>query len=329
MGKRLPILVILVGVVFCGFSFLGGQWQSSSLQGGQTELDHLASDSGRGEKVTEVQDRGSQTPQNLVDDAARRVLGYRSIDSRIRLRANLLGQFLVGSGRYRQLASNQDRLARLDLEVGMDQKTAHYQEVNNGRFLWTYRLVPEIDDQESAPLLERIDLRQIREALQASRNPRPLDSSIQSMLVGGLPHLLHQLADEFHFAAARKGTVQNVPVWVIHGNRVTNQAIKNTKQDKQRSKPESAFPSQVVVTLDRHDLFPYRLYFFHPSEETTELGLPAMTGGYSPNHESGVLVELFEVKIGTSIDPLTFDFRAGELSYRDVTAAYLRKLAEK
>ena len=46
--------------------------------------------------------------------------------------------------------------------------------------------------------------------------------------------------------------------------------------------------------MDRHDLFPYRLYFFQPAK-SAEGSVPAtMAAGYSRDHESGLLVEFFD-----------------------------------
>ena len=95
--------------------------------------------------------------QTLIRDAVRVMSEHRTIQARLRVRTDLLGQPLIGSGSYAQLASNVGPLLRLELAIQAGEQATSVKQVSDGSVMWeSWRI-------GGSTKLNRIDLRRARQ----------------------------------------------------------------------------------------------------------------------------------------------------------------------
>ena len=260
--------------------------------------------------------------KELMQDAARRTAGQSTVSARIRLRANLLGQPLIGSGTYAQLRSSRGLLLRLELAVQMGDQQTSVKQVCDDRHLWIHRRWGEVDS------LSRVDLRRVEQAAQAT--PEPLRADVMSSLLatGGLPKLLSQLLANFDFDAAppRARMVGDTAVWTVVGTWQPD-ALRQLLPDSQKWVPKGEsglhqlpphVPHRVVVTCGQDNLFPYRVEFNRVNEERRSAG--------QPGDHTIMTVELLEVELGKELDPRQFNYNPGNAKVADQTDLFIQSL---
>jgi hypothetical protein len=263
------------------------------------------------------------TGRTLIREAADSLAQQRSLEARIRQRVAVFGQYLVGSGTYRQLIIGQRKRLRLELTLQVADQITSVLQVSNGTTLWERRSIG------AEQTMTYVNLRSVRQALGEERGVTPQPRWIA---FGGLDFLLRGLDEAFEFAPPVPQTMGDVPVWEIRGQ---------WKHDKLRdwmgqgggseapidlSQLADHIPHSVVVTLGRDDLlplFPYRVEF------RRWLGGPT-----TPNptldpasEEPLATIELFEVR-HYEVDPRHFEFPLNEQEIDDQTEAYLTRLRQ-
>ena len=122
--------------------------------------------------------------------AARRVEQQPTILAQIRQRVILFDRQLTGSGVYRQMTTGAgDCLFRTEFRVPIGDSVSTMLQVCDGRFIWSYEILPHEDDDGVSTDLGRVDLNAIRrQAGQAA-----------SVAFGGLPGLLRDAQRSFLF----------------------------------------------------------------------------------------------------------------------------------
>ncbi|MFM7845767.1 MAG: hypothetical protein ACKPEY_16270, partial [Planctomycetota bacterium] len=133
--------------------------------------------------------------QPLVAQAAQRLDSLPAVAARVRQQVDLFGQQISGVGQYQQQGVGRTRRIRLELKFKVGDQLASWQQVSDGRFYWQRRDLPGLSG------LSRIDLRRVRETLDAQTGSAP-PALQQWMILGGLGRLLAALDHYFTFGEA-------------------------------------------------------------------------------------------------------------------------------
>lgn len=244
-----------------------------------------------------------------------------SIAAKLRQQIDLYDQQLVGSGIYLQGPTDQ-HLFRLELRLQGAEQGTTLQHVSDGTTLWVFR---ELDGKDGR--VSKVNLETVLEAL--GRAGQGGASSLGGLGLGGLPKLLAALARDFQFDPPEASNLGSLPVLHLRGQwRATRLATLLPEQKEAIAKGESPdlkklpphVPQQIVLTLGRDDLFPYRLEF----QRRAPAGLL--------KHEEGdlhtiVSLEVFEVKLGAPIDRAQFTYQPDpKVTIPDDTDHYLHAL---
>ena len=137
----------------------------------------------------------SPTSAEILTAAAASLARHQSVVASMRQRIDLYGRRLVGSGSYRQLQTGTDLLFRLELKVPVGETLASLLQVCDGRYLWTYRVLPDKQVEKGLDAsLSAVDLNRVREM---SFVPRVGTANFG---LGGLPGLLNQTARVYRFS---------------------------------------------------------------------------------------------------------------------------------
>ena len=250
----------------------------------------------------------------LVQQSARRLAAYRSVEARLRVTTEVLGQPLVGSGGYAQLASTGGLLLRLELTVQAGGRASSVKQICNGPNLWEHW---RIDGQEK---LHHVDLRRVEAEL--ARAPAQPGASMTGQLAhGGLPKLLRQLGSFFDFGDApavgqRIGTQAG---WVIRGiwkreelERLAPHAVQADKVDFRSLAPH--MPHAVELWIGAGDRFPYRVTYLRQD-------------GEEPALRPVVSLEFYDVALDLPMNPSQFHYQQPDnVRVADRTDRFLQSL---
>jgi len=262
----------------------------------------------------------SVSGQALVQETARRLDSYATIESKIRVRTDLLGQPLVGSGRYAQLKSTTGLLLRMELAIQAGEQTTSIKHICNGHYLWEHWRIGESER------VNKVDLRRVAETLK--QNPVPLSMTSSNLASGGLPRLIRQLSANFAFDTTelRSGKVglkdgPNIDVWSVTGvwrSESLAATAPNAVVDNKivLEKLPSHLPHQVELVIGQTDFFPYRVTYQKWEQKEKQLVLiPVVT------------TEFFEVGIGRALDPTQFQYeQPTHVHVADHTDVFLKSL---
>jgi hypothetical protein len=250
--------------------------------------------------------------QELLAQAARRLDRQTALSAKIRQRVRMFGEELVGSGAYLQLGDAPDKMLRLELKLQLAGRVSSLQQVCNGEQLWTRREVLD------AKTLSFVDLQRVRRELASHAATRPPDYSADWMILGGLPALLGGLEETFQFGPAQAARFNDANVWVIEGTWKPAELAKfGAAGDAGPVSLPPEAPEQVQVVLGADDLFPYQIEF--------RRSRPASEAGQGSAWSPMLTMELFDVQFGPALDPLQFQYKAGDQEVADHTELYLRK----
>lgn len=269
---------------------------------------------------SEISNLKSQIPSNgqqLMRAAAQRTAQHATIESRLRVRTDLMGQPLVGSGEYAQLRSSAGLLLRMELAIQAGEQAASVTQISDGRDLWEHWRMAGTER------VNHVDLQRVENAVKQAPAGSATVATSANLASGGLPKLLLQLAENFEFdkAEVQSGKVGKVPVWFTVGvwkpERLAAAAPQAVTGDTiSFEKLPVHLPHQVEVLLGQNDLFPYRVTYqrWHPQDGKHVLR-PAVT------------TEFFEVAIDEQLDPTQFNYqKPTNLSVADRTDAFIQSL---
>lgn len=278
-------------------------------------------------------EEGAASGQQLVVQSARRVESEPAISAELRYRVTAYGHTLVGSGAYLQLGTGSDKLIKLTLRMPVGDQFATLTEIRGEDFYWLRKDVPP-----SAPTLERVNLRDFRQALEQAGATRASDVMPQQnwIALGGLPRLMLALeanfafeeprADVLKFSGAEGQPVRELPIWVVSGNWKPEQlAAVSGRPAGAKNLPEQ-LPDRVELILGRTDevlpLFPYRItYWQTPGKRSQDKSV----GEAPPAPRELLTLELFNVSRKGDIDRREFHYNPGDQEVMDVTVKFIQR----
>lgn len=253
----------------------------------------------------------------LLAEAVRVAEGRRSVTARIRQRAELFGQPVIGSGSYAELRGGETPLIRLELQTQSGEEWASLVQVCDGQTFWTYEKLPRGES------VSQIDVRRAMAALkQAEGQPKPGGGLLPGL--GGIPRLLRGLHRAMEFQTAQCGTMAGMAVWRIEGSwRRGHLAAMLPKQQAaiERGEPIDLrglpphVPDRVVILLGQEDLFPYRIDYCR-TESAPRAGSRTL-----------LTIEYFEVSLDRGVTARHFSYSPGQLEATDQTEAFLQSLS--
>lgn len=253
----------------------------------------------------------------LMRAVAQRMATHTTIQTKMRVRAELLGDPLVGSGRYVQWKSSKGILLRLELGIQASKQTTSVKQLSDGRTLWEHLRIGKIER------VNRIDLRKVYEAV--SQNPPAVAMTSANLAAGGLPRLTHQLNASFDFDSRQVSVAsmgeERVPVYVVTGTwrptvlaETIPGAVNNGEIALDAFPPH--LPHEVELVVDRATLFPYRIAFKKWFDED---GIKVST--------QVVTTEFFEVLFDREVDPVLFQYKEPtDAHVADRTDSFLNSL---
>lgn len=275
--------------------------------------------------------RAADTGQVAIVAASEALQRRISVVAKVRCRAEIAGQAILGSGLYLQ-GSTHDRLLRYELRLQVAEHVSTYQAVCDGQHLWRYRRTPQSSG------LERIDLAAALAATSAQpTNAALTGSGIAAPLVwpglGGLDRILAGMAQCFDFDAPQPAQLGDLQVWRLEGTWKPSRLDRPGSIHGKGSAPGATLdwsrvppqvPNRVVVSLGRDDLFPYRIeYHRDRAGSTAAVSLPAV--GARPG---ALVVEFYEVRFDAQLDPRQFAYQPGNVPVADVTQQFIESLRE-
>ena len=139
-----------------------------------------------------------------MDLVVRRISEHTTVSARVRHRAEMFDQKLVGSGVYLQSRQGQRLQARFSLSVKTADRMVNLLHVCDGRTLWMF------DNLDGREKLSRVDLLRLRQSSGGQGG-----TLMPIMLGGGLPQLLGSLQQNFIASQPQSIVFQQVPVWAI------------------------------------------------------------------------------------------------------------------
>ena len=268
-------------------------------------------------------DQGGQA-ERLVHQAAERLDQYASISAKLRLKADIFNEKIVGSGQYRQ-GPAASHLLRWDSTLHIGERVTSMQQIVDGTWLWMYQRASD------KSTLRRVELSRVLAVEHEMARPagEPSLHGLGLGSIGGLPKLLRSLDLSVNFASlaqarlpARFGTQgAEVAVYIARGTwtpavwakLLPEQAAEiNAGQAPKLKKLPQQVPDQVVVTLGRDDWFPYRIEFSRTVDEASTKTL--------------FVVELYDVQWNVPLDRQLFVSQPGPLPVTEYTEPFVINL---
>lgn len=319
MNHMLPIPLTAIFVV-AALQFVGSR--SSQV----TEKKAVTSESrtsGSAPVASTAQD--ALNGQELVSQAAQRLLLLPGIEAKTRQRVSIFGQQLVGSGTYLQLASGPRLMLRLDLKLQVAAQATSLQQISDGDTFWVRR------SQGDTTSLSRVNLRRLREAASGVGPSGVPPPPTLWMALGGLPKLLSALDTHFAFDPPKPMTIGQLPVWSLEGHwkpAMLANLLPDQKAAIAAGEPADLsglaphLPHGVTLILGRDQvipLFPYGISYYR---------LAASEGDGTPARRQPMATwELFDVRFRPDLDASQFDYRPHDSQQVDErTDEYIARL---
>jgi len=309
MKSKLAILPALILVASLGQ--IAGQTASPETARGQSQV---AAPQGI-ERPASKFPSGEAFISTAIDALAR----HRSVTAKIRLRIDLFGAQLVGSGSYVQGPSS-SRLLKLQLRIPVADQACSLQQVCDGGHLWTFRQM--LGD----PTVERLNVDVIRQARwEATGQPPNALGNELLVLMGGVPGLLQSLDENFDFEDPQQKQVHGLDVLVARGQWKPHKLARLLPDQSAAiraggpvdlSKLQDVAPDHVEVYLGRDDFFPYVTKFLRSSR--SKFGRRQIVGATPLT-----TMEWFDVRFDVPLRLEDFSYRPGNLAVTDKTRQYL------
>lgn len=274
---------------------------------------------------------GPSQAEDLLVKAIAAVDQPQSLSAKVRNQADIFDRRLSGTGQYLQQGQGAERRTRFEMKSQVADATTTLIEICDGRYFWTYRDMPEAGRPATpeSRTLTRIDMFRVRTAFeQPSRSP----SLPPAMLaVGGLPKLLGDLQHCFRFERINAGRVGDAGVWMIDGVwrpaalAVAAPDLKGAIDSGRAidyGKLPQHLPERIVVCLRQPDLMPLRIEYLRRTGKWDGAG----QGGSLTGYRLLLLLEFFDFRINSPIDPRQFVLQPGNMQYSDATDGFLKNL---
>ncbi len=265
--------------------------------------------------------------QDLIRQAAIRLRELPRIEANVRQRIDLFGQQLSGPGYYSQYGDGSGKV-RLQLKLALSGQMASFQQISDGRFLYT-----QIEMPGSKRRVSFVDTQRIRKAMRRTVTQVTPQPTANWMALGGLSYLLGQLDEHFLFTTAKANSLGDgkIPVWTIHGTwkpEKLAQMLPDQQEAILAGQParledlSSNLPHAVAVTLGRDrrfPLFPYRLVYYQQAP-----GVDKKRQKVAPHPI--LSLELFNVRQRADMKASEFDYQPDDNELVDQTNQILQRL---
>lgn len=300
-------------------------------------------------RIARADSAGMPDGEQLIEACQSRLLSHRSISSQVRQRVQLFDRQLFGSGIYLQQGSElpggagQGGLAnwpgdgnqpgdmgrlqfRFELDFQLEDRKQGMIQSSDGTTLWLY------DANSGSAGLRKVDLERLSLAVELPQT-KPDPEARQQLAArvaaphGGVPRLLHDLHANFEFHTVGQSEIAGVGVWVLQGvwrpERLGR--LSPTSGDEDASQPPKEIdvaqlgphvPHDVLLYLDRDELFPYRIQYRRLEKRDEES---------APEPRTLVEMELFEVRFDAPIEFNQFG-KPIDIKAVDYTETYAKRL---
>jgi hypothetical protein len=259
---------------------------------------------------------------DLVAQAARKLLSTPGIEAKARQSVDIFGQRLVGSGHYLQLPHPSSPMLRLDLKMQVGDGVITLQQIADGNTFWIRR-----DQPDGGGSLSRVSLRRLRKVVNEKNLPAPPSLWLA---LGGLPRLMDSLVHSFDFGPAEPIAIRQLPLWKVEGTwkpEVLAQLLAAQDDTAPQSVDLEQLPAQlphgVTLILGRDDvtpLFPYGVFYFRQKQAEAGQGRVTRRGLVS--------LELFEVRLRPDLTPRHFEYVPGDQEVEERTDEYIARLRQ-
>lgn len=255
-------------------------------------------------------------PERIVAAVLRGLGRMESLSASLRQRVRVGSRVLVGAGRYVQQGTGEDQRFRFESLLQCDTESFETLEVCDGVFLWRYSRLGS-----KPPQLERIDLRRVREKLEAQG--AAVDGPLTPHL-GGLQGCLALNRQWFAFDTASTTQLADVPVWSIEGHwipaplAVILPELQTAVLAPGGIPPEQlpdGMPWSIRVAAGVRELIPFRI------EWLAIPGTRPVSAAKPP--EPVAVLELYDVQIGGPVDTTAFLYRPATEGMLDTTDTFL------
>ncbi len=315
MSYRLPNPKSLLGLLALGVLAGGalGMWNRWHTVRGSSHWIVLAPR--ESESAPPLQEDPPKCRQWL-QQAQQRLRRMPALAARIRIRAKMFGRRMLGTGRYWQAPAPGEKKpflqTRFQWALQQGSQAVHWQQVCDGRFLWTMTRYPH------KRRLTRVDLAEVMP--EVARMPPSSAAAAELQVPYGLAGWLQQLQQSCRFTHWQPARIQSVPMLALYGTWRPETLAPLVKD------PQGLFagplpmdsdllpahlPQQVVVYLSRKELFPFRIDFRR---------------GRGEEEKIQVVLEFFQLQVSPQVDPALFTYRPGRLRVQDETQRVLGRL---
>jgi len=252
-----------------------------------------------------------------------------SLTARVRHQARLHNDTLVGSGYYWQRGTGDQRVTRFEMQTQLVGKTASFEQVFDGEYLWTDRRFP------SGRKVRRLEVARLQSRLltRSQDSGRPGQGAYEKMLAtaavrGGISQMLADLQHRFNFDPPRATQYNGLPMLALVGH-WSEEELKELWPDfmaetEKGNTPKwpAQLPHHVLVLVGQNNFFPYMI----EHRRFADAFLASTVTGLRPTTEPLLRYEIFEVQFAVAMDNQLFEYKPGDVDWSDETTVVLEQL---
>ncbi len=252
-----------------------------------------------------------------------------SMTARVRHQARLHDDTLVGSGYYWQRGTGDQRVTRFEMQTQLVGKTASFEQVFDGEYLWTDRRFP------SGRKVRRLEVARLQSRLltRSSDTGRQGLGAYEKMLAtaavrGGISQMLDDLQHRFNFDPPRATQFNGLPMLALVGNwrkeelkKLWPDFVAETENGNTQNWP-AQLPHHVLLLVGKNNFFPYVTEY----RRFADAFLASTVTGLRPTTDPLLRYEIFDVQFAVAMEDQLFEYKPGDVDWSDETAVVLEQL---
>lgn len=275
-------------------------------------------------------DSGDQAgrAERIVSAALAGLARQSSISARVRQRVRIGGYSMAGGGRYVQSGLGERQRFRFESMLTTDTPaeegspraffTVELVEVCDGTFCWTFRR-----HGENPAELYRVDVGRVRQRIESLTGKRPSEPPAITPHLGGVQRIFFWLREWFEFDRVESSQIDGVPIWVVEGGWNKTRLGQLLPEQAERIAAEGGLPPaalpeglpwRVRFSIGKQQLFPFRI---------EHLAIPGERPVETEQVEPIAVLELYDVRLGDSVDATAFVYDPAEGEMVDTTDTHL------